>query len=185
MAWRIGFFFLFTLGASLPAFAQFSALEVFDMPSDGGGRIGLRWPVVPGENGAATYQVLVSDQSDGAFVQRAEFAADTHYESELAGPWWVWGSLRPDWHFVQLQSDTQFQLTNGKPYFFQLVFLSPDGRTVSQVLSATPQANLFNWTKLNNLLLMLAFGAVVLFSIHRGARESAAVLTAYPRPGRR
>ena len=171
MACRIGFFFLCTLGASLPAFAQFSALEVFDMPNDGGGGVGLRWPVVSGENSAAAYQVLVSDQPDGAFVQRVEFAADTHYESELEGPWWVWGGLRPDWHFVQLQSDTQFQLTNGKPYFFQLVFLTPDGRTESRVLSATPQANLFNWAKLNNLLLMLAFGAVVLFSIHR-AREN-------------
>ena len=37
----------------------------------------------------------------------------------------------------------------------------------SPVVSVTLQANLFNWAKLNNLLLMLAFGGVVLFSIRR------------------
>jgi len=35
------------------------------------------------------------------------------------------------------------------------------------VVSAVPQANLFNWAKLNNLLLMLAFSVTVLMSIRR------------------
>ncbi|MBI3302602.1 MAG: hypothetical protein HYZ72_11105 [Deltaproteobacteria bacterium] len=81
--------------------------------------------------------------------------------------WWVWGAKRKDVHFFQVKSNSGIQLANDKPYFFKVVLTSGLESTESAVVSAVPQANLFNWAKLNNLLLMLAFGATVLLSIRR------------------
>src|SRR6266571_3100895 len=143
------------------------ALEAFDMPSDGGGSIGLRWRAVPADSAATSYEVLVSDQQGGEFKQIAVFPAHTHYESEISGPWWVWWSKRADVHFFQVKSNSGIQLVNGRPYFFKVVCIDGQERAESPVVSAVPQANLFNWAKLNNLLLMLAFSVTVLISIRR------------------
>ena len=143
------------------------ALEAFDMPSDGGGSIGLRWRAVPADSAATSYEVLVSDQQGGEFKQIAVFPAHTHYESEISGPWWVWWSKRADVHFFQVKSNSGIQLVNGRPYFFKVVRIDGQERAESPVVSAVPQANLFNWAKLNNLLLMLAFSVTVLISIRR------------------
>ncbi len=166
-----GLFFFFAL--SFPAFAQdvFSSLEVFDMPSDGGGSIALRWQVLADEESAASYQILFSQQQNGAFEQILEFAADTHFEADMNAAWWQWGTLRQDWHFARVESDPERQLTNGTAYFFKIVLQNGPQRLESPVVSATPQANLFNWAKLNNLLLLLAFGGAILLSIRR-ARDN-------------
>ncbi|TMA60820.1 MAG: hypothetical protein E6J80_01505 [Deltaproteobacteria bacterium] len=137
------------------------------MPSDGGGSIGLRWRAVPADSAATSYEVLVSDQQGGEFKQIAVFPAHTHYESEISGPWWVWWSKRADVHFFQVKSNSGIQLVNGRPYFFKVVRIDGQERAESPVVSAVPQANLFNWAKLNNLLLMLAFSVTVLMSIRR------------------
>jgi len=137
------------------------------MPSDGGGSIGLRWRAVPADSAATSYEVLVSDQQGGEFKQIAVFPAHTHYESEISGPWWVWWSKRADVHFFQVKSNSGIQLVNGRPYFFKVVRIDGQERAESPVVSAVPQANLFNWAKLNNLLLMLAFSVTVLISIRR------------------
>lgn len=155
-------------GSQLSAFAlEFpQTLEAFDSPSDGGGSVGLRWPVLPFDDANSAYRVFFSDRQDGEFTQLAEFPANTHSENEVASPWWAWDAKRQDRHFFQAKSAANTQLNNGTPYFFKVVFIRGEESATSVTVSATPQANLFNWTKLNNLVLMLAFGVVVLVSIH-------------------
>lgn len=165
------------------------ALEAFDMPSDGGNSIGLRWtldyratgdtqyysllvdrrshPPSMGNVAAAVYHVFASNQRDGDFKQIAEFPVKTHYETDIGGPWWVWGLKRKDVHFFQVKSNSEMQLVNGKTYFFKIALTDGTVTVESPVVSAIPQANLFNWAKLNNLLLLLAFAATVLLSIRR------------------
>jgi hypothetical protein len=168
-------------------------LEAFDIPGDGGSSVGLRWhlsgtivsvtvnardssakliedrlwardfPEAPG----AVYRIFANEQLRGEFKQVAELPVKKHYETDIPGPWWLWGKKRKDIHFFQVKSSTDLQLTNGAPYFFYVVLTDGQHTVVSPIVSATPQANLFNWAKLNNLLLMLMFGAVVLFSIRR------------------
>jgi hypothetical protein len=154
-------------------FAQefFQALEAFDMPSDGGGSIGLRWAASPADDASAVYRIFFSARPDGEFTQLAEFPASTHYESEIPGPWWVWGKKRSDVHFLQVKSTADVQLANDTPYFFKVVSVRSQGVVESNIISVTPKANLFNWTKLNNLLLMLVFGGTVVWSIRR-ARQN-------------
>ena len=151
--------------AAVPVFGQDMAqdlsLEAFDTPGDAGGSVVLRWQALPAETAEASYQVLHGQQPDGPFSPIAEFAATSHYETELAGPWWVWGSPRPDWHRLEVELDTDGAA------FFRLVLLAGQRRFESRTVSATPRANLFRWSKLNNLVLVLAFGAAVLVSIRR------------------
>jgi len=162
-------------------------VEAFDTPGDAGNSIDLRWtlkripvaiPYMPKwpppdriggtpDTPASSYRILVSGQQDGESKQVAEIPANTHYETDITRPWWVWGKRRNYVHFFQIKSNSDFQLANGTPYFFKIVLTDEQRIIESPVVSATPQANSFNWAKLNNLILMLAFGAVVLFSIRR------------------
>ena len=165
-------------------------VEAFDLPGDVGSSVGLRWilgrstikvegkftpemikerlwaRVFP-ETLGSSYRIFVSERQNGEFKQIAELPANKHYETDLTGPWWVWGEKRKDVHFFQVKSGSDFQLANDKPYFFKIVLTNGQQVIESPVVSALPQANFFNWSKLNNLVLMLAFGGVVLFSIRR------------------
>ena len=147
--------------AAVPVFGQDMALEAFDTPGDAGGSVVLRWQAPPAETAEASYQVLHGQQPDGPFSPLVEFAATSHYETDQAGPWWVWGSPRPDWHRLEVE------LESDDAAFFRLVLLAGQRRFESRTVSATPRANLFRWSKLNNLVLVLAFGAAVLVSIRR------------------
>lgn len=162
-------FSLLLLFSVLPAFALETPqqVEAFDMPSDSGGAIGLRWAATPTDDAKASYRILFSDRRDGDFVQVTEFPAHTRYETEAPGPWWMWPGKRADRHFFHLKSSSQIPLTNDTRYFFKVVMVQEQDSAESAIVSAIPQADLFNWTKLNNLLLMLSFGGIVLFSIRR------------------
>jgi hypothetical protein len=161
----LSLFFLFPFPAT--ALEAPLALEAFDMPSDGGDSIGLRWRAIAADSPATSYRIFVSEQENGEFKQIAEFPASSHYETEVAGPWWVWGAKHQDLHFFQVKSNSAVRLTDGKPYFFKVARIEGQTSAESSPISAVPRANLFNWAKLNNLLIMLAFSATVLVSIRR------------------
>jgi hypothetical protein len=109
----------------------------------------------------------MSDQQHGEFTQIAELPANTHYETEVSNPWWMWGPKSSERHFFHIKPNAEMQLEDGKAYFFKVVLTNGQENIESPVVSAVPQANLFNWAKLNNFLLMLAFSAAVLWSIRR------------------
>jgi hypothetical protein len=163
----------FLLGFCLPATALEvpQALEAFDMPSDGGGSIGLRWQATPADGPTTSYLILFSEQENGEFKQIAEFPANTHYENEITGPWWVWGVKQQGVHYFQVKSNSTLRLTDGKPYFFKVTLTDGQTSAESVVVSAAARPNLFNWAKLNNLLIMIAFSATVLMAI-RHARAN-------------
>jgi hypothetical protein len=160
-------FFLFAPCSPVGALDVPQELEAFDMPGDSGGAIGLRWKAQIEERTELSYRILMSDQQDGTFTQIAESPANTHYESDVSIPWWVWGPKHPGRHVFIVKSNADVRLINDQPHFFKVVVTDRQRSFASPVVSAVPQANWFNEAKLNNLLLMLAFGAVVLFSIRR------------------
>lgn len=142
-------------------------VEAFDMPGDAGGSVALRWPVLGRETVAASYRVFASEQETGEFKQIAEFPANTHYETDISGPWWVWRTKRKGVHFFQVKSNTDFRLDSDKLYFFKVTLTDGQESLESAVVSVVPQANLFNWAKLNNLGILVTFAATVLWSIRR------------------
>jgi len=160
-------FLLFIYCSSAVALDVPQGVEAFDMPGDGGGSIGLRWRAAPTDSATLSYRVFVSEQESNEFKQIGEFPANTHYETEISGPWWVWGVKQPDIHFFQVKSNSTIRLTDGKPYFFKVTLTDGQTSAESTIVSAAAQPNLFNWAKLNNLLIMVAFSATVLVAIRR------------------
>jgi hypothetical protein len=160
---------VFLFFGCFPAFALDTpqGVEAFDLPGDGGGGIGLRWRATPADSAVLSYRILMSEQESGEFTQISEFPANTHYETEISGPWWVWGAKQPDIHFSQIKSNSTLRLTDGKLYFFKVALTDGQTSVESGIVSATSQPNLFNWAKLNNLLIMIGFGATVLVAIRR------------------
>lgn len=142
-------------------------VKAFDIPSDAGDSIGLRWPVLTTESQTAVYRVALSKQETGEFTNIAEFAATTHYETDISGPWWVWGEKRKDVHFFQVKSTSDFRLERDTTYFCQVTLSDGQVEAKSAIVAAAPHANLLNWAKLNNLGILLAFAATLLVSIRR------------------
>ena len=93
------------------------------------------WARVFPEMLGSSYRIFVSEQQNGEFKQIAELPANKHYETDITGPWWVWGEKRKDVHFFQVKSSSDFQLANDKPYFFKIV--------LSERTASTSKARLY------------------------------------------
>jgi hypothetical protein len=165
-----------TLAVSLSPPEQF---EAFDIPGDGGGSIGLSWRAASFDGPTVRYQVYVADQAQGPFTRVAEFAADTHYKSDVDRPWWSWDRSKA-YHFYQVKSTPTLRLENDRSYSFKVVMT--DGMLTSEgpVQSAVPTPNLFNMAKANNFLLMFLFSALVLFAIAWAKRRPTIFLRRIP-----
>lgn len=174
---------LFWLMMVSPAFPQFPApnpqplalfppegFGAFDIPNDAGGSVGLSWKASPYDGPDVRYQIFIAESEAGPFKKIAEIPSNYHYMSDVPAPWWSW-KKRNDVHFFQVKSGGDLALASGKTYFFKIA--ATDGQRVmeSEVKAAVPRPNLFNWAKLNNLLLMALLTAVVLLAIRHARRN--------------
>jgi len=166
----------YTLASSLPPPEQFDA---FDMPGDGGGSVGLSWRAAPFDGPTLRYQVYVADQAQGPFARLVEFAANTHYKSDVDRPWWSWDRSKA-YHFYQVKSTQDLRLESGRPYFFKVAVTDGMQTIEGPVRSAVAAPNFFNPAKANNLLLMLLFSALVLIAIAQAKRRPTIFLRRIP-----
>ena len=174
----------YTLASSLSPPEEF---EVFDMPGDGGGSVGLSWRSAPFDGPMFRYQVYVADQAQGPFTRLAEFPANTHHKSDVDRPWWSWDRNKA-YHFYQVKSTQDLRLESGRPYFFKVAVTDPRSgsgtggmQTIEgPVRSAVPVPNFFNSAKANNLLFVLLFSALVLIAIAQAKRRPTIFLRRIP-----
>ena len=143
--------------------------RAFDMPDDAGGAVGIIWKASPADTKELRNQIFAAHQAGGPFIKVAEVPANTSYEADRKAPWWAWRAGR-DRHFLMLRSSPVFPLENGKTAYFKVVLSDGVQTAESAAQAATPRGNLFNWGKLNNFLLMLALGAIILASVHQARR---------------
>ncbi|MBZ0158689.1 MAG: hypothetical protein K8G79_00830 [bacterium] len=156
-----------TLASSLSFPEQF---EAFDMPGDGGGSIGLSWRAASFDEPTLRYQVYMADQAQGPFTQIVEFAANTHYKSDVDRPWWSWDRNKA-YHFYQMKSTQDLRLESGKAYFFKVAVTDGMQTIEGPIRSAIPEPNLFNLAKANNFLLVVFFSTLVLIAIAKAKRH--------------
>jgi hypothetical protein len=69
-----------------------------------------------------------------------------------------------------VRSSPFFPLENGKTVYFKVVLTDGTQTAESPQMAATPRGNLFNRGKLNNFVLMLVLGAIILASVHQARR---------------
>ncbi|MDD5560323.1 DUF6754 domain-containing protein [Candidatus Methylomirabilis sp.] len=144
--------------------------EAFDIPGDGGGSVGLSWRAAPFDEPTLRYQVYMADQAQGPFTRIAEFAANTHYKSDVDRPWWSWDRNKA-YHYYQVKSTQDLRLEDSRPYFFKIAVTDGIQTIDGPIQSAVPAPNFFNPAKANNFLLMLLFSAIVLIAIAQAKRH--------------
>jgi len=137
-------------------------LRVLDAPSDAGGGLIVLWSEADYDAPDVRYQILVGEGAEKRMV--AEFPANSHYVRDVKWPWWARVD-RPDVHQFNLKSGKGLELKNGTSYTVTLAVVKGTERVEAPPLRAIPGPNWVNWNQMNNLLLVLLFGAVVLGSI--------------------
>lgn len=142
--------------------------QAFDTPNDDGKSISLRWPSSPSESAEVEYVVYASLRKDSSFITEVlRIYSNTMYE-EGSGSNFHYVEIKPE-KFFNEESD----VTGGRSsYFFKLVMMAnPENVAVRNIASATPKGNWFNWKKLNNFIIMIAFSALVLLFIEHAKKN--------------
>jgi len=145
-----------------------SDFQAFDTPDDDGKSISLRWASSPSESAEAEYVVYASLRKDGPFMTEVlRINSKTMYEK---------GS-DSNFHYVEIKPEKFFNKESDtaggrSSYFFKLVMMSnPENVSVENIASATPEGNWFNWKKLNNFVIMIAFSTLVLLFIEHAKKN--------------
>jgi len=145
-----------------------SDFQAFDTPNDNGKSVTLRWPSSPSESSEAEYVVYASTHKNGPFnTEVLRISANTMHE-EGSDSNFHYVEIKPG-KFFKKESDAR----DGKPsYFFKLVMMaSPENVAVENIASVTPKGNWFNWKKLNNFIILIAFSALVLWFIEHAKKN--------------
>lgn len=157
-----------TTATAQPTFAPPQNLRVVDTPSDSGGGLTVLWAKAAYDAPDVRYQVLLGDGAEKKVV--AEFPADSHYVRDAKWPWWTRVD-RPDAHQFNLKSGKGLELKNGTPYAVAVAVVKGTERVEAEPIRAVPEPNWVNWNQMNNLFLVLLFGAVVFGSIRAAKRR--------------
>jgi len=154
--------------AAQEALAPPNNLRVIDTPSDSGGGLTVLWARADYDAPDVRYQILLGDGAEKRVV--AEFPADSHYVRDAKWPWWTRAD-RPDAHQFNLKSGKGLELKPGTPYGVTLAVVKGADRVEAPPIKAVPEPNWVNWNQMNNLFLVLLFGAAVFASIRTAKRR--------------
>lgn len=148
-------------------------VQVFDTPNDGGQSLTVLWATAPSHAGEIRYQILIGEATitDPAMLKViSEFSSGKHFVKDTKAAWWTRPAEKTRHQFV-VRTGKGVELTDGKPYAVTVAVVQGDQRLFGPVLQATPTPNWFNWNQLNNLILALAFGALVFYMISHAKRR--------------
>ncbi len=157
-------------GASLESMmepvAPPTAVEAFDTPNDAGGSITLTWPKDPRASEHTTYQIAIADSPSGPFRVAAEVSAVGSLMSAAPGLF-GYGDELDNFHYVHIEefagAGEKTRLEDGKSYYFHIDVRSAGGTIRgTTIVEASAEGNLFNWAKLNNLVLGTIFSLLIL-----------------------
>lgn len=150
-------------------------VKAADTPSDAGGAITLVWSASSYDGPGVRYQIRMANGENNpttgvAGKVIAEFPADTHYMRDAKLPWWTRPADQHD-HYYALRSGKGIELTNGTTYAFTVSTVRGEQRADAPTVQAVPEPNWVNWNSMNNFLIVLLFGGVLVVSIHAARRR--------------
>ena len=148
-------------------------VRVFDTPNDGGESLTVQWAPASSDGPEVRYQVLVGDAAatdPSTLTVVAEFPANTKYVKDVKTAWWT-RTVEKTWHQATIKSAKGLEINNSQPYAVAVATVQGDQRIFSPVHTAAPAANWFNWNQLNNLIIGLAFGGLVFYTISYAKRH--------------
>jgi len=163
---------LFLLAWAAPAMAaELSAphdVRVIDTPSDSGGGLTILWSKADYDGPDVRYQILMGEGAEKKMV--AEFPANSHYVRAAKFPWWTRPAPR-GFHQYDIKTGKGIELKDGTAYAVSVAVRRGDERAEAPAVQVVPEPNWVNWNQMNNLLLVLLFGAVVFGSIRAAKRR--------------
>ena len=155
-------------------------VEAFDTPNDAGKSILVRWRALKEDTDKVKYIVEVSESADGPFEVVAEVAGGASLCSGAKKYFGFDDKSNKQYQFVKLElvpekpeetGTKKFKGEDGKEYFFRLIRVADDKKAVSEIFSTVSGGDLFNWNKLNNLILAVAFCIIVIGFIFYAKRN--------------
>jgi hypothetical protein len=145
-------------------------VQVVDTPNDSGQSLTVTWAKGEHEGQDLRYHVFIQEVDTSEPKLVADIASDSHYVRDLRVPWWT--RLAPkDAHQIIITNGKGVDLKDGVPYVVTVVAVSGSERAAAPPVQAVPHPNWFNWNQINNLVLVVLFGAVVLGSIRTAKRR--------------
>jgi len=144
-------------------------VRAFDAPSDGGGAVWIVWSKATYDGPEVRYYISMAAGTEPPRVI-AEFPSNSHYVRDAKLPWWTRPGKADD-HFYAVKSGKGIDLQNDTAYSFTVVAARTTQRAAAPPVSATPVPDWVNWNQMNNLLIVLVFGAVVVGSIQTAKRR--------------
>jgi hypothetical protein len=148
-------------------------VQVIDTPNDGGESLTVIWAPHVSDGPDARYQILlgsagVTDSSSLKVI--AEFPANTKFVKEIRAVWWTRKADNSRHQYV-IRNGKEVELKNGTAYTVAVAFVKGEDRSIGALLQAAPAPNWFNWNQLNNVILVLAFGGLVFYTISHAKRK--------------
>ena len=151
-------------------------IQAFDTPNDAGGSITVTWPRWQEGPEGAVYTIMVADAPGGPFFHGATVSAGENLMSDDPASFGrsPAGAQR---HYAHIREYTgpdgkRVGLENGTTYYFRLAMdAAGSGVEDDAVVQAQAEGNLFNWSKLNNLVLAFVFSLIILVSISLARRR--------------
>jgi hypothetical protein len=143
-------------------------VRVIDTPSDSGGGLTILWSKADYDGPDVRYQILMGEGAEKKMV--AEFPANSHYVRDAKFPWWTRPAPR-GFHQYDIKTGKGIELKDGTAYAVSVAVRRGDERAEAPAVQVVPEPNWVNWNQMNNLLLVLLFGAVVFGSIRAAKRR--------------
>lgn len=150
-----------------------------DAPNDAGRSILVTWRIWPGETVDTEYLILVADTREGPYYEAALVGGGTNMSADKP-VFFGFSEENKNYHYalIELQSEQPqgprggaAKGEDGKEYFLKVVLNHGGQSAESEVVSATSMPNLFDTSKLNNFILMIIFGVVVMLFIQHAKRN--------------
>ena len=150
-------------------------VKAADTPSDAGGAITLVWTAASYDGPGVRYQIRMTNGENNATAGAggkviADFPSDTHYVRDPKLPWWTRPANKDD-HYYAVKSGKGIELKNGTTYVFTVSAIRGEQHADAPSVQAVPEPNWVNWNSMNNLLVVLLFGGVVVGSIYTARRR--------------
>ena len=159
---------------------QITEVEACDTPNDSGRSILVTWRVWPGEIPLETeYVISAASKREGPYFEAAKVGGGLGFKSDQPR-YFGFAEENKNYHYALIKLSEKepetprtgaFQGEDGVEYFFK-VRLSHGGQEVeSEPVTAISYQNLFDTGKLNNFILMIIFGAVLMWFIQHAKKN--------------
>lgn len=154
-----------------PAAPDLSGFAAKDMPYDKGEAVLLTWPAGPADAPEASWQVLASAGKD--WVEIAKFPGNSKYAEDFELPFWAWDHNKTV-HALQVELPSHFEgfkAGDKTEYAFKLKYVNGKVTAESAEAKAAAVPNVFNLSRLNNLLLLIAITVVFFWTVSHAKRK--------------